>query len=480
MMTMIILLACTREGLARSSFFRKAWNTASLSAARFGLAAASSGDLAFFAGGTASNTAVDVYNATSNTWSTKVLPTGRWGLSAAAVRDLVLFAGGEGDSNFLLTVDVFNMTSRSWYTMDSPEGLSRPRRDMAATSVANRYALFAGGLFTGHPEPYASEVDIYDAATGAWTRASLGTGRTGVAATSVNGLALFAGGYFRSDMGDHIYYDRVDIFNSSDGSWTTSSLSERRSGLAATTVNGLALFAGGGNGTAPSAVVDIYHASNNSWTTARLSQPRTGLVATSVADLALFTGGGTTSQIQRVVDIYNATSNTWSTALLSQGRVYLAATSVGSLALFGGGLASPSRSTVVDIFESDLPPPVLVSNTSGIVEVPVLQLNSNSSQVLVIPKGASFLVKVRLRVLTPILAVRGWIRTDANGALQAERSIGVSFGDIVVKEINITNNHQVLDFATAVVTGAIPSILLLLLESNPSLLTYASVCACMC
>src|SRR4051812_21536917 len=69
--------------------------------------------------------------------------------------------------------------------------------------------------------------------------------------------------------------------------WTTASLSQARSALAATTVGNLALFAGGYNGT-QSDRVDIYNATSGNWTIASLSQPRFWLAATSVGNLALF------------------------------------------------------------------------------------------------------------------------------------------------------------------------------------------------
>ncbi len=73
-----------------------AWTTALLSVARYDLAAASVGNVAFFAGGAAdaSFNAVDVYNSATGAWTTAQLSVARWYLAAASVGNVALFAGG--------------------------------------------------------------------------------------------------------------------------------------------------------------------------------------------------------------------------------------------------------------------------------------------------------------------------------------------------------------------------------------------------
>ncbi len=76
------------------------WTTAQLSVARFGLAAASSGNFAIFAGGTAPGSgqqmsdAVDLYNFVDRIWSTARLSAARAYLAAASVGNVAIFAGG--------------------------------------------------------------------------------------------------------------------------------------------------------------------------------------------------------------------------------------------------------------------------------------------------------------------------------------------------------------------------------------------------
>jgi len=105
----------------------------------------------------------------------------------------------------------------------------------------------------------------------------------------------------------------------------------------ATSVGHLALF-GGGDGVGLTAKVDIFNSTNGAWTTAILSVTRSSLAATSVGELALFGGGeDNAGSPLATVDIFNSTSEAWTTAMLSEVRSQLAATSVGELALFGGG-----------------------------------------------------------------------------------------------------------------------------------------------
>jgi len=68
------------------------WTTATLSVPRGELAAASSGNLVFFAEGNAGTTPsaqVDIFNITDEGWSSATLSQGRYALAAASVGNLV-------------------------------------------------------------------------------------------------------------------------------------------------------------------------------------------------------------------------------------------------------------------------------------------------------------------------------------------------------------------------------------------------------
>jgi len=200
---------------------------------------------------------------------------------------------------FLLYHLVHSNVEYQWTTAS----LSQARNELAATCV-NGVALFGGGICDGDTNcPYGSSsiVDLWNSSTNIWTTASLSEARSYLAATSVNGVALFGGGICGSNINCYSsgFSKVVDLWNSSTNSWTISSLSLARSYLAATSVNGVALF-GGGNGLDcnqsncifnHSSLFDLWNSSTNTWTTASLSEAREQLSATSVNDLALFGGG---------------------------------------------------------------------------------------------------------------------------------------------------------------------------------------------
>jgi hypothetical protein len=82
----------------------------------------------------------------------------------------------------------------------------------------------------------------------------------------------------------------------------------------------------------------VFDVTSNRWTTATLSQARSALAATSVDNrYALFGGGYNGSVSSNVVDIFDSLSGMRNTTALSQARYWLAATSLGNLAFFGGG-----------------------------------------------------------------------------------------------------------------------------------------------
>ena len=275
------------------------WYTATLSEGRYEMAATTVGNLALFSGGwglmNGWSSQVDIYNYSSNSWSTTTLSIPRSNLAATTVGNLAIFAGGlELFDNYFGSssqVDIYNYNTNAWYTAT----LSEARSGLVATTV-NNLALFAGGF--NNSIPYSSQVDIYDLKTDTWYTATLSEARSNLVATTVNNLALFAGGLLCSS-NNYIYClfsKRIDIYNSKTNSWYTATFSEGRYNLVATTVNNLALFAGGisdifDKPSSFSNQVDIYDSISDVWYTATLSEARSDLVATTVNNIALFAGG---------------------------------------------------------------------------------------------------------------------------------------------------------------------------------------------
>ncbi|MFT4540930.1 MAG: hypothetical protein ACI835_003390 [Planctomycetota bacterium] len=76
----------------------------------------------------------------------------------------------------------------------------------------------------------------------AWELNAIAQGRGFLAATTVRNKAIFDGGENGSST---TFYDTVDIYDPSLGTWSQRNLSEGRAYLCATTLGGKALFAGG-------------------------------------------------------------------------------------------------------------------------------------------------------------------------------------------------------------------------------------------
>ncbi|MCP3919045.1 MAG: hypothetical protein GY711_26165 [bacterium] len=275
-------------------------------------------------------------------WSTDELSQPRKRLAATSVGSEAIFAGGTAFGTYSDVVDIFDAATGTWRT----DTLSQARGDLAGTSVG-QYAIFAGGReSTGGPfnANLSDVVDIYDSSTGQWTTSTLSHPRNDLAAASAGGRAFFAGG--RDYTHPLIGTERVDIYEPATNTWTTSSLSRRRWHIAATSVGDLVLFGGGSITDTAASTVDIYDTQTDTWSTSALSSPRVHLAATSVGGRAFF-GGGYGAR----VDIYDPATGTWSVASLSQGRSQLTATTVGDFALFAGGGVS-NGADVVDIYDS--------------------------------------------------------------------------------------------------------------------------------
>ena len=266
---------------------------APLSCSRESFAATTVGNYALFGGGSSSRT-VEAYTESLVLSNATSLSSAREGLAATTVGGYALFGGG-GDGAAMAegTVDAYTTS----LVRSTPAPLSEERDDLAATTVGN-YALFGGGDGgAGGP------VDAYTTSLVHSTTASRTEGRSDLAATTVGGYALFGGGLYKGSAPRASTYisfsGTVDAYTTSLVRSTATSLSSAREGLAATTVGGYALFGGGfyeggsarATGVAYSATVDAYTTSLVHSTTTSLSEGRGKLAATTVGGYALFGGG---------------------------------------------------------------------------------------------------------------------------------------------------------------------------------------------
>jgi hypothetical protein len=140
---------------------------------------------------------------------------------------------------------------------------------------------------------------------------------------------------------------RVLFSGAADLTHAISTLSEARSPLAATAVDGKAFFGGGtGDGFRESNTVDIYDADTRSWSTAALS----GIPSDEPADLnnvsAVSVDGEALFKAGDVLNVYDSKTGTWSITSLRRSRKnFAAATAVGDLAIFVGGATAADLKT---------------------------------------------------------------------------------------------------------------------------------------
>ena len=136
-------------------------STAALSQAEVGLAAASVGNIALFAGGgvitTGPKKTVDIYDAATGRWSSAPSPHMGEPRAIAAAGGKILIAGGFSSvKDDGLLVDVYDPSTGRWSVTYSPQ----KRVNSFGLSV-NNFALFVGGLRSG-------TADQFDAWTKRW------------------------------------------------------------------------------------------------------------------------------------------------------------------------------------------------------------------------------------------------------------------------------------------------------------------------
>ena len=239
------------------------WSTATLSQARDGMAVTTVGSKAIFAGGSGVNylgtngtygpvNAVDIFDANTGGWSTATLSQARYSMAAATVGTKAVFAGGFDGFYPSAAVDIYDASTGHWSTTT----LSQARDNLAMATVGTQ-AIFAGGISNianGGNNTGSAAVDIFDASTGRWSTATLSQARTSMDVATVGTKVIFAGGL----SGDsNTLYAAVDIYDMSTGRWSTAILSQARDRTAVATSGTEAIFGGGMLLSAVSGAVDI-------------------------------------------------------------------------------------------------------------------------------------------------------------------------------------------------------------------------------
>ncbi|WP_165864775.1 Kelch repeat-containing protein [Rufibacter latericius] len=216
--------------------------------------------------------------------------------------------------------------------------LSEARAMMAGVAVGTK-VLFAGAAWSNASAngQGSSRVDIFDAATGRWSTARLSQARSAIATVAAGDKVFFAGGRLHGGgTGDSdVNFSTVDIYDAATGSWSVASLSEPRAYVAAAALGDKVFFAGGerGGDFLPSARVDIYDLSTGQWSAVSLSEPRRLVTAVAAGEKVFFAGGHKDDiwepTLSNRVDVYDGATGTWSTTSLNYTLGHLAGLAVG-------------------------------------------------------------------------------------------------------------------------------------------------------
>jgi hypothetical protein len=202
---------------------------------------------------------IDIYDISTNSWAIAELSVARAEMAVAVLGNKIFFGGGEAQKTFPNTttcykgpdtkssaVDIYDASSNTW----SIAQLSSPRIT-TGTSAGNK-VIFAGGADLWEYTQWPSNVvDIYDASTNSWTNTLLTEykGFTQIA-TSGTKVYLAGGAYTLTGWAGHGLSKRIDIYDASSGSWSVDYLNNERGAMGAISANNKIFWAGG-------AIIDV-------------------------------------------------------------------------------------------------------------------------------------------------------------------------------------------------------------------------------
>ena len=265
------------------------WSTAELN--MFGqsweIAAASVGDKILFAGGRSplsglASSTIDIYDASTNTWSMAPLTRPRTGIAAATLGNKAFFAGG----SYSTAVDIYDESTNSW----SAATLSQGRTEISATTAGNKI-YFAGGIASYDLDDTAptGTLDIFDGSTGTWTISNLKAARVGMAGIAAGNKIFWAGGV--NSYSPPSLLDRVEIRDINTDVTSFACIIPRSSPRAVIKDDNIIFFTGYGADPRNGTHFEIYNITANTWSTGVLDQPIYGAAIISVNNTIYVAGG---------------------------------------------------------------------------------------------------------------------------------------------------------------------------------------------
>lgn len=308
----------------------------SLSVARGHLASAILGSYSIFGGGcnvdsfgSSSGVSYDTVEAYDENMTRSVLSSlseTKGGLKAESIGNYAFFASGYNKTTkkATITVDAYDIN----LTRSSAPANTGVNYYFAVCKTES-YIMFGGGYSV------SQNVNAYNA-NGTRSLTNLNTGRNRLAGSSVNNVALFAGGGLSSSVMSSV----VEAIDNNLTRSSVSSLAYSAQDISGTTNESYAIFAGGSNGS--SSAYNIVNAYNTSFTRSSptvLPNALTELSAAWIGPYAMFSGGHPARDYYSLSDtiLYD---NTLTQTIESNSIInyYLGVASNGAKCCFGGGL----------------------------------------------------------------------------------------------------------------------------------------------
>jgi len=218
----------------------------------------------------------------------------------------VLVPGGQGPCcKVYASAEVYDPASGKW---SSAGTMTRPRNFATVTLLEDGRVLVAGGSSTaapGHPDKVLASAEIYDPATGVWSRTgSMQTPRECAAATRLqDGRVLVAGG--RDGMFNA--YRSAEIYDPQTGTWSAAgNMARARSQQGAALLSDGRVFEVGGFGNGYLASAELFDPVSKSWSSAGVSSAarRSPIVAELKDGTVLVAGGFSDSDVLASADLY--------------------------------------------------------------------------------------------------------------------------------------------------------------------------------
>lgn len=168
--------------------------------------------------------AVERYAVKADSWTSMPdMPTPRAGLAAAVVGRAMYAIGGrtqpggpcsQGPGGQLATVERFDLTTETWTTVAS---LPNARSDLAAAALGGKVYVFGGCRVTREGIRFLDRVDVYDPSTDSWstTPSDLPTARAAMysVATRAGSVHVIGGWAGRGPLGVHeVYSPALDAY----------------------------------------------------------------------------------------------------------------------------------------------------------------------------------------------------------------------------------------------------------------------------